>query len=73
VHRCTVLRLLLVITVRIEYGGMRAERTATGASHAEQQLADMFARHGITATKRDHMRGTANATGARVRATFIPF
>jgi hypothetical protein len=69
-----VLRVLLMtITVRIEYGGMRAERTATSASHAEQQLTDMYARHGITETKRDRMRGTANATGARVRATFIPF
>jgi hypothetical protein len=68
-----VLRVLLLITVRIEYGGMRAERTATNLPHAEQQLADMYARHSITATKRDHMRGTANATGARVRATFIPF
>jgi hypothetical protein len=60
-----------VITVRIEYGGMRVERTATSAEHAEQQLADMYARHGITPTKRDRMRGTANATGARVRARFI--
>jgi len=66
VHRCTVLRVLLVIKVRIECGGMRAERTATSASHAEQQLTDMYARHGITATKRDRMRGTANATRARV-------
>jgi hypothetical protein len=54
-----------VITVRVEYGGMRAERTATSAEHAKQQLADMYARHGITASKRDAMRGTANATGAR--------
>jgi hypothetical protein len=68
-----VVRVLLMITVRIEYGGMRAERTATSPPHAEQQLTDMYARHGITATKRDRMRGTANATGARVRATFIPF
>jgi hypothetical protein len=50
---------------------MRAERTATSAEHAEEQLADMYARHGITASKRDRMRGTANATGARVRARFI--
>ncbi|MGO9154388.1 hypothetical protein [Mycobacterium sp.] len=70
-HRCTVLRVLLVITVRIEYGGMRAERTATDLPHAERQLADMYARHGITASKRDRMRGTANVTGARVRARFI--
>jgi len=62
-----------MITVRVEYGGMRAERSATDREHAEQELADMYARHGITATKRDRMRGTANATGARVRATFIPF
>jgi hypothetical protein len=68
-----VLRVLLMITVRIEYGGMRAERSATDPRHAEQQLADMYARHGITPSKRDRMRGTADVTGARVRATFIPF
>lgn len=68
-----MLRVLLMITVRIEYGGMRAERTAADTASAQAQLADMYARHGITATKRDRMRGTANATGARVRATFIPF
>jgi len=60
-----------MITVRIEYGGMRAERSATDLQHAEQQLADMYARHGITASKRDHMRETARATSARVRAQFI--
>ena len=60
-----------MITVRIEYGGMRAERSATDLMHAEQQLADMYARHGITPSRRDHMRGTARATGARVRAKFI--
>jgi hypothetical protein len=60
-----------VITVRVEYGGMRAERSATSAEHAERQLADMYARHGITPSRRDPMRGTANVTGARVRARFI--
>ena len=60
-----------MITVRIEYGGMRAERTATDHAHAERQLARMYARHGITPSKSDPMRGKAIATGARVRATFI--
>jgi hypothetical protein len=60
-----------MIVVRIEYGGMRAERSASDFTGAQAQLADMFARHGITASTRDPMRGRANATGARVRAMFI--
>jgi hypothetical protein len=69
-----VLRVLLMsgVTVRIEYGGMRAERTARDHEHARQQLADMYARHGIEASPRDPMRGRARVTGARVRASFIP-
>jgi hypothetical protein len=62
-----------MVTVRIEYGGMRAERTARDENHAREQLADMYARHGITPTKRDVMRGRVNVTGSRVQARFLPF
>ena len=60
-------------TIRIEYGGMRAERSAPDLAGAQMQLADMFARHGITPTKHDRMRGRVNVTGARVRARFIEY
>lgn len=60
-----------MITVRIEYGGMRAERSARDGQHAYEQLADMYARHGIDASPRDFLRGRARVTGARVRARFI--
>ena len=60
-------------TIRIEYGGMRAERSAPDIAGAQTKLADMFARHGITQTKHDRMRGRVNATGARVRAWFIEY
>jgi hypothetical protein len=60
-----------MITVRLEYGGMRAERTARDAEHAYEQLADMYARHGIDASTRDFTRGRVRSTGARARAQFI--
>ncbi len=34
-----------MITVRIEYGGMRAERTAADTTSAQAQLTDMYAHH----------------------------
>lgn len=68
--RVAVARLSRV-TVRLEYSGMRAERTST-VLDAPTAVADMFARHGITPTKADPMRGRVRSTGARARVSFVP-
>jgi hypothetical protein len=60
----------MIITVRLEYGGMRAERSATDLEQARRQLAEMYANHGITPTKSDPMRGR-NQFGTRSVARFI--
>jgi hypothetical protein len=67
-----------MITVRLEYSGMRATRTAPDMSTATAQATDMFARHGIDrttivgdATAPDYWRGQVRLTGARAIVRFI--
>jgi hypothetical protein len=61
---------LSVVTVRIEYGGMRMENQVP-AGFEDAKLLDMYKRHGITPTKGSVMRGRVDMTGSRVQARFI--
>jgi len=63
-----------MITVRLEYSGMRAERSARDIEHAREQAVDMFARHGIDRTTMvgdEYWRGRVRVTGARAIVRFI--
>ena len=46
-------------TIRIEYGGMRAERSAPDLAGAQMQLADMFA---VTASRRPNTTACVDAS-----------
>lgn len=68
-----------MITIRLEYSGMRAERTARDIDSAHAQARDMFDRHGIDRTTivghpgqlPEYWRGRVRATRARAIARFI--
>jgi hypothetical protein len=74
-----VLRLLLMITITLEYSGMRATRTAPDTGAAVVAAGEMFDRHGIDRTVTvghpgalpEYWRGRTRLTGARAILRFI--
>lgn len=67
-----------MITIRLEYSGMRAERTASDMASAITQASEMFANHGILRTtivgnpdRPDYWRGRVTVTNRHAVVRFI--